>query len=120
MTSRRILRQLLLLLIIISYYNLLVNADGRTNTISYSYSGASQYFTVPYNVFSINVTLYGAAGGYDYCNSGFYGGLPGYGGSVEAKLTVTPLSTLCVTVGVIYVLIKRYYINSNNNHCLIP
>ena len=54
---------------------------------------------MPYNVYSINVTLYGAAGGYDYQNQGYYGGSPGYGGLVEAKLTVTPQSTLCVTVG---------------------
>ena len=83
-------------------------AAGKTQSITYSYTGASQYFTVPYNVFSVNVTLDGAAGGYDYCTfSGSYGGSPGYGGSVKTELIVTPQSTLCVNVGEKSVFLKH-------------
>eukprot|EP01036_Dinobryon_divergens_P028355 gene28356-37287_t len=58
--------------------------------------GASQYFTVPLNVYSLSVTLNGAAGGVDYCNNAYDSG---YGGIVQADITVTPQSTLCIRVG---------------------
>ena len=77
---------------------------GTTNTrITYSYTGASQYFTVPLNVYSVSVTLYGAGGGVDYCSGGDNGNSDaGYGGIVQAVMTVTPQSTLCLIVGWYY------------------
>jgi hypothetical protein len=72
-----------------------------TRIITYSYTGVTQFFTVPYNVFSINVTLIGASGGHDYCieESHPFGGSPGHGGYVRTELIVSPQSTLCVYVG---------------------
>ena len=108
MTFSSITIESLVLLQVFLLYKVATAGTTRTNT--YSYTGASQYFTVPYNVFSINATLNGAAGGQDYCgtNSGAYGGLPGYGGAVKTELTVTPQSTLCVNVGMKFVFLKFY------------
>ena len=104
-----ILVQLIILLdfmmTISSHITLAANAKGTTNTITYSYTGAAQYFTVPLNVYSVSVTLNGAGGGINYCDGN---NIAGYGGIVQAYLTVTPQSTLCIRVGR-YVKLFMYY-----------
>lgn len=87
---------LLDLITMIPCTTLAADATGTTNTITYSYTGASQYFTVPLNVYSVSVTLYGAGGGVYYCGDVYNAG---YGGIVQADITVTPQSTLCIRVG---------------------
>ena len=72
-----------------------------TRIITYSYTGVTQFFTMPYNFFSINVTLIGASGGHDYCIE-LFGGSPGHGGYVRTELIVSPQSTLCVYVGSLF------------------
>ena len=76
-----------------------------TRIITYSYTGGvTEFFTVPYNVFSLNVTLIGASGGHDYCieESHLFGGSPGHGGYVRTELIVSPQSTLCVYAGSLF------------------
>ncbi len=66
-------------------------ANANTNL---TYTGSSQTYTVPANVYSIKITLYGASG------AGAGGGaLGGYGGETQGTLTVTPGETLTVVVG---------------------
>ena len=66
-------------------------------TVSYSYTGADQTFTVPAGVYSINITtMYGGGGGAN--TSGTYS-TPGKGGSVSGTLAVTPGETLTIMVG---------------------
>ena len=80
-----------------SHVSLAANAKTTTNnTIAYSYTGASQYFIVPLNVYSVSVTLYGTGGGVNYCDQIYNAG---YGGIVQADITVSPQSTLCFRVG---------------------
>ena len=78
-----------------AYYTLESTGNKAIKTITFSYTGAPQYFVVPFNVYSASVTLYGGAGGNDYCANA-YGG---YGGIAKADITVTPQSTLCIVVG---------------------
>lgn len=64
------------------------------NKIEFSYTGANQSWTVPANVTTIFVEVYGAQGG-DH-PEGFIGGK---GGLVKGYMVVTPGSTLFLTVG---------------------
>lgn len=74
------------------------SAAQSTVTNSFSYVGNDpQFFTVPGNVYSINVVAKGAAGGTDTELTSTDNG--GYGGVVSANLVVTPGSTLCIYVG---------------------
>ncbi len=65
---------------------------------TYGYTGGSQTYTVPIGVTSINVTLYGGAGGCGSSTSGcnIAGGL---GGETTGTLSVTPGEVLNVIVG---------------------
>ena len=74
---------------------LAADAQVTTNTITFSYMEASQFFTVPLNVYSLSVTLHGGAGGNDFCNNA-YGG---YGGVAQTDIIVTPQSSLCLRIG---------------------
>lgn len=62
------------------------------NSIQFNYTGSIQSWTVPTNVTSIKVEVYGAAGG-DLTNLG------GYGGRVIATFAVIPGATYYLTVG---------------------
>jgi hypothetical protein len=64
------------------------------NKITFSYTGSNQTWTVPENVTTIFVEVYGAQGG-DHPN-GFTGG---NGGLVNGYMVVIPGSTLSLTVG---------------------
>src|SRR5665213_972033 len=66
--------------------------SGGTGTQTYSYTGSTQTYTVPAGVTSINVTLYGGAGG----NGSSNGGL---GGETTGTLSVTPGEILKLVVG---------------------
>jgi hypothetical protein len=69
---------------------------GVTKTsVSFAATGADQFFTVPYGVTSLDVTLLGAGGGNSLGNLG----LGGSGGLVSGKLAVTPGSVLTLVVG---------------------
>ncbi|MEI6764814.1 MAG: glycine-rich protein, partial [Bacteroidota bacterium] len=73
-----------------TYYAEAVSLNSGSQT--FNYNGGQQTFTVPAGVTAINVDAYGAQGG-----SVYYTG--GYGGRVQATLTVTPGQTLYVYVG---------------------
>ena len=62
--------------------------------IPFSYNGNFQYFTVPPNVTSIGITMWGAGGG----GAGFVA-LGGAGAFVSGNLPVTPGETLRIVVG---------------------
>ena len=64
------------------------------NSVQFNYTGAIQTWTVPSNVTSILVEVYGAQGG-DHPD-GFLGGK---GGLIKGVVVVTPGSTLSLTVG---------------------
>jgi phage minor structural protein len=65
------------------------------NSITFEFTGAVQYFTVPDNVYQIKVTSRGSRGGQDGTT---YGG-GGYGQLVEANFWVIPGQTYHVYVG---------------------
>jgi len=65
-------------------------ASATGTTVTFSYTGAQQSWTVPSGVTSIQVDVRGAQGG------GGYGGL---GARVLATLSVTPSQTLYINVG---------------------
>ena len=64
---------------------------------TFSWSGADQQYTVPADVHSINVMMYGAQGGAGNGWGQSYAG--GRGGYVEATLDVTPGEALNLSVG---------------------
>lgn len=66
-------------------------------TQSFSYTGAAQTWTVPANVYSVTMELWGAQGGAGEGNSGTPNG--GLGGYIKATVTVTPGEVLQVRVG---------------------
>ncbi|HEX6164408.1 MAG TPA: glycine-rich protein [Vicinamibacterales bacterium] len=71
----------------------LVVFDG--GSLTFNFTGAAQTFTVPAGVTQVNITAYGAQGGAG-AGAGPAGGL---GGSVTARITVTPGEVLQVNVG---------------------
>ncbi len=66
---------------------------------AFNYTGSVQTFTVPAGITSIQVDARGGRGGYDYEAFGTIQGLPGYGGRVQATMTVTPGEVLYIYVG---------------------
>ncbi len=73
-------------------------ASGNINNaqpVSFSYSGNTQYYTVPAGVTSITVDANGAGGGAQPGN----GGQAGAGGKMVATIPVTPGQVLSVIVG---------------------
>ena len=78
-----------------------VPADGSHYvTAEFGYTGASQSFTVPAGVTSLEVTAYGASGGSATPNDGSnLTGLGGRGAAVSAFLDVQPGAVLSVNVG---------------------
>ncbi len=69
-------------------------------TTTYNYTGASQTYTVPQGVTSINVDAWGARGGHAGPASALgTPTTPGCGGRVQATLTVTPGQILNLNVG---------------------
>ena len=74
----------------------LASAANAQNVVqTFTYTGADQTFTVPANVTSINVYLWGA-GGY---GPGSFSGLGGGGAFVSGSLAVTPGSVFTLLVG---------------------
>lgn len=70
-------------------------------TVTFSYTGTVQSYTIPAGVTQILVSAYGAAGGggtgpFDHRSCG---GSPGLGGNVECTVPVTPGNTYYVFVG---------------------
>lgn len=71
---------------------------GQTKT--YEYTGDVQTYVVPNGVYSLQVELYGASGGWnDYSGVRYDKYLPGKGGKVSANLQVEPGQTLYIYVG---------------------
>lgn len=64
-------------------------------TVTFSYTGGAQSFTVPANVYSISVDAFGAQG-QDAPEGGSTGGL---GGEAQGRLAVTPGQVLQINVG---------------------
>ena len=64
-----------------------------TTVTTFSYTGAIQTYTVPANVTSVQVYMWGAGGG---GRTSFYGGA---GAMIQGVLTVTPGETLNIVVG---------------------
>src|SRR5688572_24958305 len=89
-------------LVVVASTIALVSDPARAATIvttTYSYTGASQTFTVPAGVTSLTVTLTGGQGG---LGGGDSQGSPtpgGYRGVVTGTLAVTPGQTITVAVG---------------------
>ena len=73
-----------------------VNSWGTTST-TLSYTGGAQTFVVPTGVSSLSVDVQGACGGFSYTSPTATG--TGYGGRVQATLSVTPGQTLYAYVG---------------------
>lgn len=73
----------------------------QTYTQTFTYTGALQTFTVPSNVSTMSVYLWGAGGGGAYITggAGFTSGSGGAGAMVQGVLAVTPGSTLYIVVG---------------------
>lgn len=69
-----------------------------TKTVPFGFTGGAQTWTVPAGVTSITVDAHGAAGGLNADNI-MYPDMPGYGGRVQAQLTVTPGQVLNIYVG---------------------
>lgn len=68
-------------------------------TCTYDYTGSVQQFTVPAEITSITVDLYGASGGDDAHTDGRDDVSGGDGSHVQAKLAVTPGAVYDVVVG---------------------
>ena len=84
----------------------LTSGTNKINNFSqtFNYTGAVQNFIVPANVYSLNVTLNGAAGAYGGLSDGFGGVLPitypgGAGGNASGTIAVTPGTTIAIFVG---------------------
>lgn len=71
--------------------------EARGQTITFSYSGTVQYWTVPAGVYSIAVDAQGATGGDG--GYGRYSDKGGYGGRVQCTLSVTPGMVLGIRIG---------------------
>src|SRR5215469_545875 len=72
--------------------------SGATATVTCSYTGAAQYWTVPAGVLQATFTLYGAAGAAGAGAAGYVGGVAGggTGAEVTGTLRVTPGTVLQV------------------------
>ena len=79
--------------LLISFILLLNYSISNATTVTFSYTGAQQSWTVPSGVTSITVDAYGAGGGDSSGNSG------GNGARVQTTLTVTPGDILYIYVG---------------------
>jgi hypothetical protein len=80
------------------------NTDVPAGSVTFNYTGASQAFTVPLGVTSINIDAYGAQGGdavgfASGWSSGSVSRAGGNGGRLQATLTVTPGQVLNLYVG---------------------
>ena len=71
---------------------------GAAGTMTFSYTGSVQTYTVPAGVTSIDVNVQGAAGGLNSDEVTWYS-RNGYGGKVEGTLAVTPGQVLNIYVG---------------------
>lgn len=78
---------------VVSYTDPVVTDPCNSNTLTYTYTGAVQTWTVPSGVDTITVDVYGAQGGANWVNN------VNYGGHVQADLPVTPGSVLNIYVG---------------------
>jgi hypothetical protein len=72
---------------------LIITLPSSTISIVFSYTGASQSFSVPSGVTSLTISITGASGGAD----GIY--LGGLGATVQTTLTVTAGSIYYINVG---------------------
>ncbi|MEL6865688.1 MAG: glycine-rich protein [Bacteroidota bacterium] len=88
-----------------TYY---AQSESRTVTLTFDYTGSVQYFTIPDNVFSLEVEAYGAQGGANI------GVSPAGGGQVNTTLSVEPGEQLGIYVGGQG---EGYYYNNPNNYC---
>ncbi|MEU5434403.1 glycine-rich protein [Streptomyces sp. NPDC020719] len=70
-------------------------ALAATTTVTFSYTGSAQSFTVPANVYSISVDAFGAQGQ----NGPEGGSTGGLGGEAQGQLAVTPGQVLQINVG---------------------
>ena len=78
-------------------FTLFLNASiANAVTVSFSYTGSQQTWTVPSGVTSITVDGYGAMGGHGASDLNSRGGL---GGRVQTTISVTPGTTLNIYVG---------------------
>jgi gliding motility-associated-like protein len=88
------MRQLILLIVVFSYYSLI---SQPTQTITFNYTGAAQYYTVPACATSLTVTVAGAQGGMNTSPSS--PGTNNFGAVVSGVLNVTPGQVLQINVG---------------------
>jgi hypothetical protein len=76
-------------------YVLVVVEPASTGSQTFNFTGAAQTFTVPAGVTQLTISAFGAQGG-----AGALGApAGGLGGSVSAKITVTPGEILTINVG---------------------
>lgn len=69
-------------------------------TKTFEYTGAVQTYVVPNGVYTLQVDLYGASGGWnDYSGVKYDKYFPGKGGRVQATLSVQPGQTLYIYIG---------------------
>jgi len=89
----------------ISYNNFTIECNGGSfypvnrTTITFNYTGADQSWTVPANVYSIFVKLWGAGGGSGRAGGWTYGADGGGGGHSYALVPVTPSEILTIKIG---------------------
>ncbi|MBI3134241.1 MAG: hypothetical protein HYZ14_06135 [Bacteroidetes bacterium] len=71
-----------------------------SQTKTFEYTGYAQTYVVPNGVYTLQVDMYGASGGWnDYSGVRYDNYLPGKGGRVQANLAVEPGQTLYIYVG---------------------
>ena len=97
----------ILILIIINFFSMkslklfsiiflsLFVCGANAQTTTYSYTGGTQYFTVPAGTTLVHLDVKGAAGGNDYTSLG------GCGGRVQCNLTVSAGQVLNIYVGAV-------------------
>ena len=81
---------------------LAASASASADQVSFSYTGASQFFTVPDRVHSLEIIAEGASGGSGLGFDGLFqgrGGAGGAGASVGGTLAVSPGDQVTVNVG---------------------
>ncbi|MBK9191337.1 MAG: hypothetical protein IPM77_07385 [Crocinitomicaceae bacterium] len=86
------------LTLILNLYSLLIPVFAQNKT--FEYTGDYQRYVVPNGVYSLQVDLYGASGGWnDYSGVKYEEYTPGKGGRVQATIPVHPGQTLYIFVG---------------------
>jgi large repetitive protein len=86
------------MLLLVSLFGFSVPATA-SQSMSFSYTGGEQSFTVPAGVATLDVLLVGAAGAPGPSSPPGTGGLGGFGAQLSGRVAVTPGTTLFIEVG---------------------